>query len=263
MRVLLIINKAYGQDPRAQRAVTALAARGHTVDVISFTDPDYPAPTIPGVRFLRMPIIRRRMGRLTYIFEFALYSLWCFFAGMYLTATRRHDVLQIFTMPEAMSLVCILPKLWGTRIVVDWMDLGYEVYATKFGLRKLDPFPALIRVFEKLIPKVADLVIFPNEGFHAAVAARGVRMKRVAIVLNAADENIFRHVRPAEKAGKATKLLFNGSLAGYNGWDIAIDAVERLAAARPDISMVMLGEGPDLPQLTERLDYTPAKSSIH
>ena len=263
MRVLLIINKAYGQDPRAQRAVTALAARGHTVDVISFTDPDYPAPTIPGVRFLRMPIVRRRMGRLTYIFEFALYSVWCFFAGIYLTATRRHDVLQIFTMPEAMSLVCILPKLWGTRIVVDWMDLGYEVYATKFGLRKLDPFPALIRVFEKLIPKVADLVIFPNEGFHAAVAARGVRMKRVAIVLNAADENIFRHARPAEKAGKATKLLFNGSLARYNGWDIAIDAVERLAAARPDISMVMLGEGPDLPQLTERLDYTPAKSSIH
>ena len=73
MNVLLIVNKSYAEDPRAQRAVTALSAHGHQVDVIAFRDRRYPVPDLPGVRFLPVPIARSRRNRLAYLLEFAFY----------------------------------------------------------------------------------------------------------------------------------------------------------------------------------------------
>lgn len=253
MKVLLIVNKSYAEDPRAQRAVTALSAHGHQVDVIAFRDRTYREPDLPGVRFLPVPIARSRRNRLAYLFEFAFYSVYCFLASAYLTLTRRHDILQVFAMPEAISLVTFLPKLWGTRIVIDWMDLGHEVYLTKYPRRRLDPFPWLIRRCEHLVGAAADLVLFPNQGFHDAVTERGVKLRRVAIVMNAADEQLFAAPPSAAGSGNGTRVIYTGSMDARNGWDVAIDAIERVAADHPEVQLTLVGDGPDRGLLERRL----------
>ena len=263
MKVLMVLNKAYAQDPRAQRAVTALSDKGHRVDVICFADPKYKEPDLPGVRWQRIPIIRSRRNRLTYVVEYAFYFLYCFFAGAWQTAFGRHDVMQVFVMPEALSIVTLLPKLWGTRIVIDWMDLGYEVYLTKYGRRSGDLFPGLIHLFEKLTGKVADLAIFPNEGFHKAVVDRGIKLKRVAIVMNSADEAIFEQEQERPAPTGAIRLLYNGFIDARNGWDVAIDAAEAVARTCPDVSLTMLGEGPEQSQLEQRLESPDAQAHVH
>ena len=253
MNVLLIVNKSYAEDPRAQRAVTALSAHGHQVDVIAFRDRRYPVPDLPGVRFLPVPIARSRRNRLAYLLEFAFYSVYCFLASAYLTLTRRHDILQVFAMPEAISLVTFLPKLWGTRIVIDWMDLGHEVYLTKYRRRRWDPFPWLIRGCEHLVAAAADLVLFPNQGFHDAVAARGVPLRRVAIVMNAADEELFTPPPSPAPQENGARVVYTGSMDARNGWDVAIDAVEAVAADHPEIRLTLVGDGPDRELLERRL----------
>ena len=263
MKVLMVLNKAYAQDPRAQRAVTALSDQGHRVDVICFADPQYKEPTLPGVRWQRIPIIRSRRNRLTYVLEYAFYFLYCFFACALQTAFGRHDVMQVFVMPEALSIVTLLPKLWGTRIVIDWMDLGYEVYLTKYGRRSGDLFPGLIHLFEKLTGKVADLAIFPNEGFHRAVVDRGIKLKQVAIVMNSADEAIFGQAQQRPSSSGAIRLLYNGFLDARNGWDVAVDAAEKLARRCPDVSLTMLGEGPEQGRLVQRLESPDARAHVH
>ncbi len=64
------------------------------------------------------------------------------------------------------------------------------------------------------------------------------------VIPNGIDVARFAEAKPAD-LGPGRKLLFVGRLDERKGFPVAIDAFERLAAGRPDLHLVVVGDGPD------------------
>jgi phosphatidyl-myo-inositol alpha-mannosyltransferase len=91
-----------------------------------------------------------------------------------------------------------------------------------------------------------------------AVSERAADFERTRIggefhvIPNGIDVARFADARPAD-LGAGRKLLFVGRLDERKGFPVAIDAFERLAADRPDLHLVVVGDGPQ----REALDRLP------
>lgn len=256
LRILFVLNKPYAQDPRAQRQIAALASSGHLLDVVCFKDSLYPEPVIEGVRFHRLPLIRRRRGRLRYLVDFAIYFLYSMSQVLSLLARRRYAVVQIYVVPELMILLSIVPRLFGVSLVTDWMDLGYELYRTRFAFHRLDPFPWLIHSFERLIVRWSQLVLVPNTAFLRALAGRGVVAKNALVIMNCADEQIFKTSLTSEPRRGPLRLVYSGTITHRNGADLAVAGAAQAFNDCGDVLLTMIGEAGEFHTLTK---FSPMK----
>jgi glycosyltransferase involved in cell wall biosynthesis len=246
MRILMVLNKSYHEDPRAQREVSALSQAGHFVKVLCFSDPSLCPPRIQNVVFLQCPIRRRRSCRLRYVLEYMTYLLWSSVVSLWQLATRGYDVLQVFLFPEPLVLVGLIPKLAGVRVLSDWMDLGYELYDTKYPGSGYDPLRFLIRISERVVVGISDSIIFPNRAFLDALSSRGVVFPRYRFVMNGADLEVFPFQHPPTRKAKATRLLFTGTLSERNGVYILLEAFAEVERTVSDCILTALGDPIDL-----------------
>lgn len=244
MRVLMVLNKSYSADPRAQRAVSALSRAGHAVIVLSFADRACSPPELPNVVFRECPIRRRRSSRFRYLLEYGMYLTWSIYVSITTLVRLRYDILQVFLLPEPLVLVALIPRLCGVRIVSDWMDLGYELYETKYPRRRGDALHALIRISERLVIAISHVTIFPNKMFINALTSRGIIPPKSCIILNAADPEVFQPVAHNPKE-KACRLLFSGTISRRNGVPVLLEAFAQVRVARPDCTLTILGEQVD------------------
>jgi phosphatidylinositol alpha-mannosyltransferase len=67
---------------------------------------------------------------------------------------------------------------------------------------------------------------------------------RFEIVPNGTDVERFVRARPTD-LGPGTKLLFVGRLDERKGFPVAVETFARLAGERPDLHLVVIGDGPD------------------
>lgn len=80
---------------------------------------------------------------------------------------------------------------------------------------------------------------------RAAARTAAVRVGgRFEIVPNGADVERFREAPPAD-LGTGPKLLFVGRLDERKGFPTAVEAFGMLAADRPDLRLIVVGDGPD------------------
>lgn len=242
MKILMVLNKSYHEDTRAQRELSALSQAGHSVRLFCFRDSLLAAPHLQNVCVHQCPIRRKRRGRLCYGLEYMVYLLWCSVALALQVTKERFDMLQIFLHPEPLILVGVIPKLCGVKILADWMDLGLELYETKYSHFLYAPIPVLIRVSERLVTAVADNIIFPNKAFPNSLSSRGVKIPRYEIIMNSADTELFWSDMLRKPGIKATRLLFAGNLSQRSGIRSLLEAFAMVEEVYPDCALTILGD---------------------
>ncbi len=97
--------------------------------------------------------------------------------------------------------------------------------------------PIVRRLARRLIVRVAV----------SETAARVARRRlggRFEVIPNGVDVTRFAHAEPAD-LGPGRKVLFVGRLDARKGFELAVRAFARLAADRPDLRLVVVGEGPE------------------
>jgi phosphatidylinositol alpha-mannosyltransferase len=105
--------------------------------------------------------------------------------------------------------------------------------------------PILRRTMKKLAVRIAV-------SERAAEFDRARIGGRWVVVPNGVDVERFATAEPAD-IGPGTKLLFVGRLDERKGFPIAVEAFEMLAADRPDLRLVVVGDGPQRGAI-DRLD---------
>ncbi|MGD9973949.1 MAG: glycosyltransferase [Desulfatirhabdiaceae bacterium] len=243
--VLVIAYKYWTQDPRILREIAALVRFGYAVDFICIRTPNGPPPTLEGVNIVSFPMQKKRGSTLQYVTEYLVFSLLLFFNISALFLKKKHKVIIPFVMPEFLVLLCIVPKLLGAKIIMDWEDPSIEVFRAKFHNTKKYLYPPLL-LFEKAASFLADVIITPNEGFRRAFVNRRHPGEKIHIVMNAPDMSIFN--MPAESlasAGPDKKfiILYSGSILKRHGLDVLIRALPIIAKEIPEATLQILGNG--------------------
>ncbi len=243
--LLMIVHSYCPADPRVRREAEALAARGDRVDVICLRAPGQSAhETISGVRYLRLPIRRRRGGVVRYLIEYAALFLGATALSIPLHVRHRYRVVQAHNMPDFLVGAGFFAWLSGASLALDLHDPVPELYRAKFGFGPSAPLIRALTAVEGWSIRFADRVFVATGAFRERLLERGRSSDRLVVVLNSPDPAVFSsRENGAARADRPLRLLFHGTVAHRTGADLAIVAAEEVRRRGVDLRLIIQGDG--------------------
>jgi glycosyltransferase involved in cell wall biosynthesis len=241
----MVVQSYCPDDPRVAREAEALAAAGTRVDVICLRKRDEaPRETVEGVCYHRLPIRRRRQGKIRYLFEYGAFFLLAFALSSALALRRKYDVFHAHNFPDFLVFCGLFHRLRGAKLILDLHDLMPELFTAKFGLRESSLSVRLLKLQERLSCAFADLAITTTLAFQRALVSRSCDEEKIRIVLNSPDERIFPEpAAHAFRSNASFRLVFNGVIAHRSGPDVVIQALALLHDEIPGARLDVLGSG--------------------
>jgi glycosyltransferase involved in cell wall biosynthesis len=268
-RVVAIVFSSYPFDPRPRRAAEALAKEGATVEVICLKETDEePRHEVFGrVNITRVPLKRRRGGKLSYSIQYGSFLL---LAGSILASRalrKRYHLVHVHNMPDVLVFSALVPKILGAKIILDLHDPMPELMMTIFGLPERSRAVSLLKVLEKWSICFADAVLTVNEACRKIFSARSCPPEKISVVMNSPDEGIFkyrqpsRHGVPGSDHSKPFVIMYHGSLVERHGLDLAVAAVEKISERIPRLELRVYG--PITPFLEQVMDSVQKSQISH
>ena len=245
-RVCMVSYSFYKTDNRVNRYSEALAERGDIVDVLGLKRHAH-QPDVERVGQVNVHNIqgrfekneKSRSGYLLPLIKFWLAASWQLMRKHFL---HRYDVIHIHNIPDFLAFAAWLPKLRGTKIILDIHDMVPEFYASKFGL-KPDSFGVkLLKKVERASAWFANHVIISNHLWYKTIVARSVPEKKCSVFINHVNQRVFfqrngvhQHARPV--------IMFPGGLHWHQGLDIGIRAMPAVLEKIPGAEFHIYGDG--------------------
>ena len=254
LRVCHVAYSFYENDNRIIRYAEALADDGNEVDVISLRRPGQALTgRSGGVRVFR---IQTRAVTEKTAWMYLLKNLWFFVQATacltVLHVKRGYDIVHVHNVPDFLVFTAWLPKLAGSRIILDIHDILPELYCGKFGAAEHSAVFRLMLWIERLSCKFADHVIVANDLWHDKLVQRTIPSKRCSTILNYPDLRIFKPLSEEKKRTDGKFIfLYPGTLNRHQGVDVAIKAFSLTKDAMPDAEFHIYGEGPAWPELVK------------
>src|SRR2546421_2665483 len=262
-RVCVIREHYVPQDSRVAREVTTLRDLGHHVDVICLRAEGQPrVERGPGMTVWRLPMRHRRGPAARYLFEYGAFFVLAAGLVTLLHARRRYRLIQVNSLPDALVFAAALPRLFGARVLLDLQECMPEFFATRFGVALTHPAVRAIARVERASIGFADLVITPTSQMRDAFVARGAAPAKITVVMDGADQDVFRPVANPSGGGGFT-LVTHGTVEPHYGIDTVIEAVAGVRGERPGPRLEVYGDGSDLPRLRQIAADRQVADQVH
>jgi glycosyltransferase involved in cell wall biosynthesis len=160
-----------------------------------------------------------------------------------LSLKNKYKLLQVHNMPDYLVFVGLFHKVAGIPIVLDLHDLMVELFESKWNRWQAQILGPVVRIAEKLSCRFANQLITTSDGFRQRLIERGVPPEKIILVMNSADNNIFKKSkREFPKLQHGVKLLYHGTVASRYGLHIAIEAVWELQKKIPETTLYIFGK---------------------
>jgi glycosyltransferase involved in cell wall biosynthesis len=245
----IVVFSFYPSDVRVLRGAEAMSKAGMSVDLFCLQkSAKEPAREyINGVNVRRVSVKKRRGGKLAYAKQYLTFLLLSFLWLSRRQLIRRYDVVHVHNMPDFLVFCALLPKLLGSRVVLDLHDPTPEVFISVYDLSPDDLLVGLLRVAEKLSIGFADLVLTPNIAFQKLFISRSGPEQKIQIIMNSPLEEVFpfrtpvAQIRHGRDEDARFVVMFHGTLVERHGLHIAIGAVAQLQESMPGLRFHIYG----------------------
>ncbi len=250
-RAAVLLFSHYPGDSRPRRAAEALAAQGVNIDLLCLRENDRePAhETYGNINVKRVRLKRHRGRKLSYVAQYAAFLAASFFYLSRRSLTQHYDLVHVHNMPDILVFSAIVPKLLGAKIILDLHDPMPELMQTIFHLPEESSSVAMLKRLEKWSIRFADLVLTVNLATKKIYSSRSCDPDKIKVVINSPDEVIFRSQRTnvRDVNGKNCNgsnpfvILHHGSLVHRNGFDLALESLEKVQKAIPSVQLKVCG----------------------
>lgn len=247
MHHCMIVHSYYPYDEtRVQRQSEALIEHGHAVDLIGLRNGAEPkAECVDGVNVYRVPVQRdKARGILGQLFEYLMFMFFAFLQVTRLHIKHRFDIVQVHNLPDFLIFAALVPRLTGSRIILDLHDLMPEFYCAKFNT-SMDSLPVrLVAMQEKLACRFAHQVITVTESWRQTLITRGVSATKCSVVMNLADTQYFNPALTVKTISPETlRLIYHGNVTRRYGLDLLLQALTRVRANNIPVRLTIQGRG--------------------
>ncbi|MGI8829437.1 MAG: glycosyltransferase family 4 protein [Candidatus Limnocylindria bacterium] len=211
---------------------------------------------INGIHVHRIPVRRQRGSSLrSQLVEYTSFTAWAAAELLRLQLRQRFDVVQVHNVPDFIVLAALPAKLLGTPVILDLHDLMPEFFASRFKGR-MDSFAVrLVTLQERLSRGLADAVVTVTDQWRDTLVWRGADPKRVVVVMNLPDEELFAPREPRLTGNDPIRLIYHGTLTHRYGIDLLVRAMA-IVRDRVPVSLLLHGRGElatELPALIDAL----------
>jgi len=250
-RVAMLAHTLYLLDPRVRREAEALAQEGVEVHVIGLSEEGWtvqPRPSdaiVNGVHIYRLPIRKKRGNSLRYLYE---YFMTAFLGGLKLAALHfrgKLTVVHVHNMPDILVLAAAVPRLGGSKLVLDIHDPMPEISMSSANGSSKKFLVWLLRLQEKISCRLADRVISVSESLRENLRAKGVPDEKLFILHNFPDQRVFPICDvPASwpRNKNSLSLLYCGTVTEHYDLALVVKAIARLAGEIP-VKLRIAGAG--------------------
>jgi glycosyltransferase involved in cell wall biosynthesis len=243
-RICVIRHGYFPSDARVRKEVEALVDAGHEANVFCLRQ-DRGQPLQEKrkrLEILRLPFRHHRESALQYIMEYAASIL--LFTGLFLLRhfRRHYDIVQVNTMPDALYLCTVIPKLLGCRVVIDFHEPTPELWVTKYGNRS--------RIFLLLQKNILKRAIWHADQSLTVTMALKQKLEEfsghpgIVVCPNVTSLSFGRNVKTCQMYDDGLFVLVtHGLIEERYGHQLVIDAVCRLASQIPGLCYEIIGTG--------------------
>jgi glycosyltransferase involved in cell wall biosynthesis len=259
MKKICVIRQGYyPNDVRVRKETLALKEKGYDVDVICLRlEDEKKIESFKGVNVYRLPVNHRREGILMYLMQYLSFFCLAFIRLMVLYPRKRYDYIQINTLPDFLVFLTVIPKVFGTKILLDLHEPSAELYGLKFGPR-FKPLIKIVELVEQLSIRFADQAITVSQQMKDNYVKRGADPTKISVILNVPNLEFSNtaYSLKKEKNNGEFRLICHGAMLKRYGQDLVIKAIAIIRDKLPGIRLDILGYGEEeetLKQLSHKL----------
>lgn len=237
----------YEEDNRVRRYAETLVENGWDVTVIALDNNAKNSPSyLKGVKIYRVQ--RRTIDEKTKLDYF--FKIFTFFILSFLFLTRKsfikkYDLIHVHSVPDFLVFSALIPKIFGTKVILDIHDIVPELYCAKFKKTQTSMTFKILLAIEKLSAMFADHLIIANHIWGDRIVKRSVKTNKCSVILNYPDETIFKRNCKTNPSSSSFTILYPGALSKHQGLDIAIKAVDLVRKSIPELKFEIYGSGTD------------------
>lgn len=246
MNTCMVAYTFYESDPRVKRYAETLADQGHNVDVISLRRKGtctYEEINGVGIHKIQERVLNEKHS-LTYLYKLLKFFILSLFFLCRKSLEKPYDFIHVHSVPDFEVFATLLPKLAGTKIILDIHDIVPEFYASKFSASKKSVMFRILALVEKISIAFSDHVIISNDIWYHTLLSRSVRQDKCTVIINYPDTSIFFRRNPLPQREKII-LLYPGGFHWHQGLDIAIKAFSMIREKAPEAYFYIYGDGPE------------------
>ncbi|MDT3694852.1 MAG: glycosyltransferase family 4 protein [Ignavibacterium sp.] len=265
-KILMVVYSYFPQDVRPRREAEALINAGYTVDMLCLRLPDQTKfENIYGVDTYRVNLSKSRSSRRKYIFLYASFFIRSFFLLNRLFIKNRYAVIHVHNMPDFLVFLGVIPKLFGTKIILDLHDPTPEMLMTKFAEDRESRLTKILKWQEKVSIRFAHKIITTNKSFLDKFISRGCPSDKINIVMNSPQESIFnKFINNLKEKSDEKKyvVMYHGIIITRYGFEELLNAVNLLKGKIPGLELWVYGTGEDLPIFLEMIQKLDLKNTV-
>ncbi|GAX61237.1 glycosyl transferase group 1 [Candidatus Scalindua japonica] len=253
----------YESDNRVIRYAESLARRGGQVDVICLGVKDQPRyDKVNGVGVFRVQKrSHKETSKYMYLFKIILFYIKAstVLTGKYVF--KKYDMIHIHNIPDFLVFTAFIPKIAGSKIILDIHDIVPEFYVDKFKVGNNSLTYKLLVMVERLSAAFADHVIVSNDLWRSKLITRSVDEGKCTTILNYPNSSVF-FKREKKKRKDKFLIMYPGTLNWHQGLDIAIKAFGIICDNIPELEFHIRGGGVQVGELMELVAHLKLEERI-
>lgn len=245
MHVLMVAQSNFNYDPRVKRFAAVLLNKKIKVDVICLRyNKQLPVEEVDGVRVFRLMKSFSQETIFSYVFGSLLFLIKAMIKSTALALKGQYAFVHVHNMPDYLVFSALFFKLKGVPIILDIHDLTVELFKEKWAEKKFNRFQFILKFVEKLSCNFADKIITVSDECGERLIQRGLSKKKLNIIMNVADSNLFRFdsERKFFKIEKDLHLFYHGTIAQRYGLHHTFLALQEVVKKIPGTIFHIIGK---------------------
>lgn len=261
-KIAVIAYTTFSTDTRVQKEAYAALEAGYELDI--YTLEDKHVTDYSSFNFIRSNLVQYKgQSKFKYIFSYIKFFFYCQFFLTFRVFSNKYKFIHVHNMPNFLVFSTLIPKIFGTKIILDIHDLMPEIFSVKFKL-PLNHWLIKLMYFEERISANFVNEIISTNSFHTKrFNDNGIKRVRITEVINVADERIFYPPKAKEYTHSELFLAYPSTLAKRLGIDDLLDAVEYLNNKGLKIRLSIYGDGEYRDDISKRIKNKNLESIVN
>ena len=238
INIAIVVYANYSRVTRVRKYAESLSREGFNIDIISLNE-NY-TPRFNNISLIKYPLPRVRISKIWYVFEYLLFFIYVSVVLTFRNFYRHYRIIQIQNMPDFLVFTALIPRILGTKVILDMHDPMPELFMTKYHVNDSDRMVWLIKFVEKLSFMFSDKILTANDEFKRIFLKRNRFIsKKIEVISNCPDPRIFKK-RGNGKRGKTFNLLYMGTVDERFGLDTIIMGINLIRNKIPNLVLTVI-----------------------
>ncbi len=214
---------------------------------------------VKGVHVLRVPLFPdHSLSVIKRALSYSSFALSATLIGSFLTRKNNVDVIFVYLPPLTIGVPATLLKRIHHAPIVYWMTDLWPENLVSAGIHLRPHIYNMIRYVEDWVYNRGKVICVNSPGFIHNLTNKGVDPKKLHVVTDWADENIFFPTEYDEELANQFGLsgkfnvIYGGNLGKVQGLEVVVEAAQLLKDLK-DVQFVFIGDGTESEKLKQQV----------